>query len=95
MNNENTPQPGDTVYRSWRGDRIDSRGVYVSHQFGIVSSCGEWVDVGEQRYRLGPSWHLRSVDAEATEADELERMAAALVAQAQRLRDAARQEVMS
>lgn len=88
-----TPQPGDTVYRSFRSDRIDSRGVYVGTYKGTVTPCGEWVDSGEQRYRLGPSWHLRMVDAEASEADELERFAAALIAQAQRLREAAGQEV--
>ena len=93
MTTENRPQPGDTVYRSWRNDRLDSRGVFVSHSWGTVSPCGEWVDSGEQRYRLSSQWHLRSVDAEATEADELERFAAVLVEQARQLREAAGQEV--
>lgn len=87
------PQPGDTVYRSWRNDRLDSRGVFVSHNYGTVSPCGEWVDVGDRRHRLTAEWHLRMVDAEATEADQLERFAAVLIEQAQRLRDAAKQEV--
>lgn len=95
MTNDNKPQPGDIVYRSFRSDRLDRAGVYVSHFYGTVSPCGEWVDSGESRYRLSPTWHLRSVDAEASEAEQLERYAAALVAQARRLRVAAGQEVAS
>ena len=93
MTNDTRPQPGDTVYRSWRNDRLDSRGVFVSHNYGTVSPCGEWVDVGDRRDRLTSEWHLRMVDAEATEAEQLERFAAVLVEQAQRLREAAKQEV--
>lgn len=93
MTAKNSPPPGATVHRSFRSDRLDSRGVYVGTYYGTVSPCGEWVDVGEQRYRLTSEWHLRMVDAEATEADQLERFAAVLIEQAQRLRDAAKQEV--
>lgn len=93
MTNDTRPQPGDTVYRSFRNDRVDSRGVYVGTYYGTVSPCGEWVDVGDRRHRLTREWHLRMVDAEATEADQLERFAAVLIEQAQRLRDAAKQEV--
>jgi len=88
-----TPQPGDTVYRSWRNDRLDSKGVFVSHYYGTVSPCGEWVDVGDRRHRLTAEWHLRMVDAEASEAEQLERFAAVLVEQARTLREAAKQEV--
>lgn len=88
-----TPQPGDTVYRSFRSDRLDSRGIYVGTYQGVVTPCGEWVDSGEQRYRLGPAWHLRVCDAEASEAEQLERYAAVLLRQARELREAAGQEV--
>lgn len=88
-----TPQPGDTVYRSFRSDRLDSRGIYVGTYQGVVTPCGEWVDSGERRFRLTREWHLRVCDAEASEAEQLERFAAVLLRQARELREAAGQEV--
>ena len=80
------PRPGDTVYRAFRNDRIDSHGVYVGTYYGVVSPCGEWVDCGEQRHRLTAAWHLRMVDAEAGEAGRIVEMARRLMDQAAELR---------
>ena len=76
------------VYRahvSW-----DHRGAYVWCQFGYVSQCGEWVEIGDTRHRLGTAeWFDTEAAAKASKADEVMKMAARIEDQAVALRGGA------
>ena len=59
--------PFSTVYRAAHISYC-ADGPHVVVQIGCITSCGEWVQWGDVRYPLGPSWHLRRCDAEASAA---------------------------
>jgi hypothetical protein len=62
--------PFSTVYRAAHISYC-ADGPHVVVHIGCITSCGEWVQVGGVRYPLGPSWHLRRCDAEASAAGDI------------------------
>ena len=71
------------VYRalvSW-----DHRGATVWCHYGYVSSCGEWVEIGDTRHRRTPDWFDTEAEAKASKAGEVAAMGARLINQAKAL----------
>lgn len=86
MSSENKPAPGTTVYRASGVPTYHENRVNWWINFGTVTPCGEWVDVGEARYQLTSEWRTRRVDAEADVADVIEATGRRYIAQAHELR---------
>jgi hypothetical protein len=62
-------EPGAIVYRVFH---VDLSTPHVNVMVGVVTPCGEWVDVGQNaRYSAGIDWWLRRCDAEASAAGDI------------------------
>jgi hypothetical protein len=77
------------VYRAYI--HWDERGAHVFCNYGHLSHDGEWVELGDTRWRATADWHYTEADAKASKAAEIAAMGAKLIDQAKQLLDAARQ----
>jgi hypothetical protein len=68
----------------------DYRGANVFTNYGLLSHDGEWVELGDTRWRATADWHYTEADAKASKAAEIEAMGAKLIDQAKQLLDAAK-----
>ncbi len=75
------------VYRAYI--HWDERGAYVFCNYGYLSHDGEWVELGDTRWRATSDWHYTEADAKASKAAEIAAMGAKLIDQAKQLLDAA------
>jgi hypothetical protein len=68
----------------------DYRGANVFTNYGLLSHDGEWVELGDTRWRATADWHYTEADAKASKAAEIAAMGAKLIDQAKQLLDAAK-----
>jgi hypothetical protein len=76
------------VYRAYI--HWDYRGANVFCNYGTLSSCGEWVEAGDTRWRRTADWFDTVADAKASKAAEIAAMGAKMIDQAKQLLDAAK-----
>lgn len=72
--------------------RWDSTGATVYCTYAYLSECGEWLELGDTRWRRTRDWHEDEADARAGKAVEIAEMGAMLIRQASALLEA-REEV--
>jgi hypothetical protein len=74
------------VYRAHLPHSADEKnGLMPFCHYGHVSSCGEWVEAGETRWRLSPQWKDSEAEARAVLAPEIARIGFKLIEQAAEL----------
>jgi hypothetical protein len=76
------------VYRAYI--HWDYRGANVFTNYGLLSHDGEWVELGDTRWRATADWHYTEADAKASKAAEIAAMGAKMIDQAKQLLDAAK-----
>lgn len=66
----------------------DDAGATVWLQCGFLTPCGEWIGLGDQRWRRTAEWFDNEHDARASKAGEIAGMASRLMRQSQDLLEA-------
>ena len=83
MNETPTTATPTKVYRAHVS--FDHSGAHVWCQHGELSPCGEWVELGDTRWRRTPEWFDTVADARASKAAQVAEMGSKLLKQAAEL----------
>lgn len=78
-----------TVWKAQMTEMLNDEGVFVYVLHGQLSECGQWVEIGADRFRRTDEWRGSPAEARLVIAGRVAEIGSKIVRQSQAMKDAA------